>query len=142
MHRLGQTKPVTVYRILAEDTLESSTTGLQGLKESVFSQLIPSKSKKKAECASSSAASEQTRTLDACEIGPGREGGKAVEEEPFGASLWRSLIMSYAPQGNGGISGRVEASKSHPRTVDDFGLTDFGYENMDLEEMLHKTGQN
>ncbi|KAJ1414977.1 hypothetical protein B484DRAFT_401613 [Ochromonadaceae sp. CCMP2298] len=39
-HRIGQTQPVTVYRLLAESTIEARIIGLQGLKEEIAAHVI------------------------------------------------------------------------------------------------------
>ena len=42
VHRIGQTKPVTIYRILAESTIESRIIGIQAFKENMVTKVINS----------------------------------------------------------------------------------------------------
>jgi TATA-binding protein-associated factor len=39
-HRIGQTRPVTVYRLLAESTIEARIIGLQDLKQTVVNEIV------------------------------------------------------------------------------------------------------
>jgi len=65
-HRIGQTMPVTVYRLLAESTIEARVIGLQGQKKTIADHIINDENM--------SAASGE---------GPG-----------FGSLLWDSLALS------------------------------------------------
>lgn len=81
VHRIGQTKPVTIYRLLAEDTLETQGGGnFIEMKEKLFNKIINSENDGRSMYAS-----------QACND----KSGLSNRGTEFGATLWQSLKMSY-----------------------------------------------
>lgn len=64
-HRLGQTKVVTVYRLLSESTIETRIAAVQSLKKLVVNEVI------------------------------NEDNAKLMEGESLGSVLWSSLVGDH-----------------------------------------------
>lgn len=117
VHRLGQMNPVTIYRLLAETTIEARIMGLQGLKQKLSDEIINENN------ASTFADKKSAlgETGKAQQNGNGRNGsfGSALWDSMLVASSFENLSSSSVPQ----ITSAIEE-----------------YESLDLEAFLSSIG--
>ena len=106
-HRIGQTNPVTVYRILAESTIEARIMGLQGAKTHVAGEVMTEENSNIASSSSSGS-------------GSGSSGGSGSNVKPptftFGGS---SPVVAPSPNsvfsfGSAGSKSGGGSSSSNP----------------------------
>jgi len=121
VHRIGQTQPVTVYRLLAETTIEARIMGLQSLKHKVSDEIIND---------SNAVTYEKGLAAGGSTVGGaagGAAGGGAVDlgEEGgggLGLALWDSMLVANS------LDGRNEAP-TRATAIEE-------YESLDLETFL------
>lgn len=115
VHRIGQTNPVTVYRLVAGDTVESCVAGVQGLKEQVFNEVINS-------------TNDGGGLFAAGEVSSNAGSGSC--REGFRTSLWTSLALSCDS-----CAGAAETSPELQNASED------EYECLDIEKFLKQIGR-
>lgn len=102
-HRIGQTQPVTAYRLIASDTVEERIAALQARKKKLAGDLLPDEST----IISSLAPKRSSTSLPRDLSGPDRRGNR----QPKGAPTWTP------PNEPLNADGGAAPDRSQPRTA-------------------------